>query len=180
MFEKFTPDAREAVVEATRDAQEVDAPEITPLHILVALLRFPESGAARVLAGLGVSREDLAAEARRVRRRGGITDADAEALQEFGIDVERIIDQIERGRVPAAFAEKPGRRSRRRHLPFADESKRTLQVCLKEVIDLGARQIGSEHLLLALAAQRGPAADVLAGFHVDAPRLRQALASSGA
>ncbi|GLY63806.1 Clp protease N-terminal domain-containing protein [Amycolatopsis taiwanensis] len=180
MFEKFTPDARAVVVEASRDAQEVDATEITPLHILVALLRFPQSGAARVLTELGVSREDLAAEAGRVRRRGGITEADAEALQEFGIDVDLIIERIEQGYGPEALGGKPDRRSRRRHLPFADESKRTLQVCLAEVIDLGVRQLGSEHILLALAAQRGPAADVLARFDVDAPRLRQVLVSSDA
>lgn len=179
MFERFTEDARAVLVEATHDAQEVDAPEITPLHILVALLRFPDSGAARVLAGLGVSREDLAAEAGRVRRRGGITEADAEALEEFGIDVDRIVERIEQGYGPHALGGKPGRRSKRRHLPFADESKRTFQLCLREVVDLGVRHFGSEHILLALAVQRGPAADVLAGFDVDAPRLRQALAASG-
>lgn len=176
MFEKFTREARQVVVEATRGAREADATEITPLDLLLALLRLPESAAARVLAELGVSREDVAAEADRVRRRGGITEADVEALEEFGIDVGEIIERIEQAREPAA----PGRRSRRRHLPFADESKRTLQVSLKEVIGLGSRQLGSEHLLLALAAQRGPAADVLAGFDVDAARLRRALTASGA
>ncbi|HKS48422.1 MAG TPA: Clp protease N-terminal domain-containing protein [Amycolatopsis sp.] len=176
MFERFTQDARAVVVEASRDANELDASEITPLHLLAALLRFPGSGAARVLAELGVSLDDLAAEAGRVRRRGGITEADAAALEEFGIDVDRIIERIEQTHGPNALAGNQGRFPKRRHVPFADESKKTLQLCLKEIIDMGGRRhLGSEHILLALAVQRGPAADVLARFDVDANRLRQVL-----
>jgi ATP-dependent Clp protease ATP-binding subunit ClpA len=180
MFERFTPDARNIVVEAVRDATELDAPEITPLHLLAALLRFPASGAGQVLAGLGVSVDDLAAEAARIRRRGGISEADAVALEEFGIDVERIIERIEQVHGPNALAGAPGGPRRRKHVPFADESKKTLQICLKEVLGLGgSRHIRSEHLLLALAAQRGPAADVLTRFEVDAARLREVLRGPG-
>ncbi|GAB3585168.1 Clp protease N-terminal domain-containing protein [Amycolatopsis endophytica] len=174
MFEKFTADARELVVEAQRDAIRLDSPRIDPLHLLVALLHFPEGKAARLLTGFGVALDDVAAETARVRRRGGITEADAEALGEFGIDVDTILDRVEQAHGPNALAGRHGRR--RGHIPFADESKKVLQVCLKEVISLGGKELGTEHILLALTALRGPAADVLARFEVDARRVRQALA----
>ncbi|UQS22142.1 ATPase [Amycolatopsis thermalba] len=175
MFEKFTADAREVVVEAQQDAIRLDSPRIDPLHLLVALLRFPDSGAGRLLTRFGVALDDVAAETARVRRRGGITEADAEALGEFGIDVDAILDRVEQAHGPHALAGRTGGR-KRRHIPFADESKKVLQVCLKEVISLGGKELGSEHILLALTALRGPAADVLARFDVDARRVRQALA----
>lgn len=180
MFERFTQEARAIVAEAYRDAGERGAPEITPLHLLVALLRFPDSGAARVLDGFGVAPGDVATEAGRVRRRAGITDADAVALEEFGVDIDRIVERIEQAHGPGALAGESSRAGKREHVPFADESKKTLQICLKEVVRLGGRRLGSEHILLALAAQRGPAADVLARFDIDADRVRRALAPSGA
>ncbi|GAB3009524.1 ATPase [Amycolatopsis acidiphila] len=174
MFERFTGDAREVVVEAQRDAAEVGAAEITSLHLLAAMMRAPESKASRLLTSLGVSVDDVAAEAGRVRRRGGISEADAEALGEFGIDVERIIDRIEEVHGPSALAG-TGRSAKRKHIPFADDSKKTLELTIKEVVRAGGKELGSEHILVALTVLRGPAADVLARFDVDAPRLRQAL-----
>jgi len=174
MFERFTADAREVVVEAQQDAIRLDSPQIDALHLLAALLHFPDSKAGSLLTGFGLALDDVAAETARVRRRGGITEADAEALGEFGIDVETILDRIEQAHGPNALVGGAGGR-KRRHIPFADESKKVLQVCLKEVISLGGKELGTEHILLALTALRGPAADVLARFDVDAPRIRQAL-----
>ncbi|NKQ55060.1 ATPase [Amycolatopsis sp. K13G38] len=177
MFEKFTGDAREIVIAAQREAVERHAPEITPIHVLQALLRRPDSEAGRLLTRLGVPVAEVAAEAERVRRRGGISEADATALGEFGIDVDRIVERLEQVHGPDPFTSAQAVRVKRRHVPFADESKKTLEICLKEVIKLGGRELGSQHILLALAVLRGPAADVLARFDVDAPRLRQALSA---
>jgi len=175
MFEKFTTDAREVVVEAQQDAIRLDSPRIDPLHLLVALLRFPGSRAARLLAGFGVALDDVAAETARVRRRGGISAADAEALGEFGIDVAAILDRVEEVHGTGALAAAGSGRKRRR-IPFADESKMVIHGCLREAVSSGGKELGTEHILLALAAQRGPASDVLASFDVDAPRIRLALA----
>ncbi|WP_236789851.1 Clp protease N-terminal domain-containing protein [Amycolatopsis sp. GM8] len=174
MFERFTKDAREVVVEAHRDATEVGAPEVTPLHLLVALLRGRESAAARLLIRLGVPIDEVVAEAARVRRRAGISEADAEALGEFGIDVDKIIDRIEELHGPGALAG-TSRDKKAGHLPFADDMKRTLELTLREVVERGEKNLGSEHILVALTVLRGPAADVLARFDVDAPKLRAAL-----
>jgi ATP-dependent Clp protease ATP-binding subunit ClpA len=177
MFERFTEDARAVVVEAQKYAVTTAAPEIDTLHLLRALLHFPEGEAARLLAGFGVPLQAVAAEADRVRRRGGISEADAEALGELGIDVDQIIARIEQEHGSGALAGSSAKARKRRHIPFAEDSKKTLGLCLREVISLGGRDLGAGHILLALTVLRGPAADVLARFDVDAPRLRQALAS---
>ena len=41
MCERFTSDARAIVVDAERDAIRQNAPEVTSLHVLLALLRRP-------------------------------------------------------------------------------------------------------------------------------------------
>lgn len=179
MFERFTTDARVTVTDAQREAIEQNAPEVTTMHVLLALLRQPDGEAVRLLTRFGVPVDEVVAEAERVRRRGGISAADAAALGEIGIDVDQIIERMEQAHGPDAFASARAVPGRRRHVPFADDSKKTLEICLKEVIRLGGKSLGSEHILLALAVLRGPAADVLARFEVDAPRLRQALRTPG-
>ncbi|NIH85935.1 Clp protease N-terminal domain-containing protein [Amycolatopsis granulosa] len=175
MFERFTSDARAVVAGAQQDAIRLGSPRIDPLHLLAALLHLPDSTAGRLLAGFGVALDDVAAETTRVRRRGGITEADAEALGEFGIDVDAILDRVGQAHGPDALTGGAGGR-RRWRTPFSTESKKVLQVCQNEAISLGGKELGTEHVLLALAATRGPAADVLARFDVDARRVRQALA----
>lgn len=173
MFERFTKDARQIVVTAHQEAAEQGAAEVTPLHLLVAMLAAAPSPAAALLERIGVEAGQVAEEARRVRDRGGISAADAEALGELGIDVEEIISRVEAQHGPEALAGS-GHRAHG-HLRFADASKKTLELCLKEVVRTGGKELRAEHMLVALAVQRGPASDVLARFDVDAPRLRQAL-----
>jgi len=176
MFETFTRGARDVVVGAQREAAEEKAPEITPIHVLRALLRQSDGEAVRLLTRLGVSVDEVVAEADRVRRRGGITEADAVALGALGIDVDQVIERLEQTHGPDPFTSARAVRPKRRHIRFAEESKQTLAICLKEVITLGEREMGPQHILLALTVVRSPAADVLARFEIDAPRLRKALA----
>ncbi|PXY31951.1 Clp protease N-terminal domain-containing protein [Prauserella muralis] len=173
MFEQFTKDARATVREAVRDATELGSAEVDTLHVLVALTRFPQGAAARLLGGLGVALDDVAARAQLARRRGGLSDADAEALGGLGIDVDHIVSRIEQEHGPHALA--GGGRRARGHIPFGEQPKRVLERCLREVIMLGDRRIGSEHILLALAVVPGPARDVLSGLGVSAEAVRAVL-----
>jgi ATP-dependent Clp protease ATP-binding subunit ClpA len=173
VFERFTKDAKAVVTEAAREAAATGSAEVDPLHVLTAITRFPDSGAARVLDGLGVALDDVAERAARTRRRGGVSDADAEALDGLGIDVDAIISRVEQDHGANALV--GGGRPTRGHVPFADASKRTLERTLREVVNLGDRRIGTEHILLALAVQPGPAVDVLAAAGVSADAVRSAL-----
>ncbi|PKV92358.1 ClpA/ClpB-like protein [Amycolatopsis echigonensis] len=174
MFEKFTHDARRAVVEAQAAAQEAGAREISAEAVFAGLARIEDGEAVRLLKVLGVSRDDVFAELARVRRRGGISDADAEALTEFGIDVDQIVERVEQTHGPGALAQ-ASRPAKRNHLPFTAEAKDALQMSLREAQDLGDKHLGQEHLLLALVKQRGPVADFLAARGIDYPAVRQAV-----
>ncbi|ASR33909.1 ATPase [Prauserella marina] len=173
MFERFTGDARGLVKEAVREAAELGSPEIDSLHLLAALARFPGGGAATLLSEFDVALDDVVASVAVIRRRGDLSEADAEALGNLGIDVDQVVERVEREHGRDALArrkpKKPG------HIPFAAGSKRLLERCLEEVVMLRSKEIGGEHILLAMAAVPGPAADVLAEFDVTAERIRAAL-----
>jgi ATP-dependent Clp protease ATP-binding subunit ClpA len=167
MFERFTADARMAVVEAQIVARQSGAVEIRPAHLLAGLVKT----GVPVLTELGVSADEIAAELARTRRRGGVSDADAEALTEFGIDVEQIVQSVERTHGEGALAGRLGP-AKRGHIPFTAESKKTLELSLKEAVRLGDKHLGQEHILLALAQQRDTD-DVLARRGADYPTLRR-------
>ncbi len=169
MFERFTADARLAVVEAQIVARESGSVEIVPAHLLAGLVKT----GVGVLAELGISTDDIAAELARTRRRGGVSDADAEALTEFGIDVEQIVDRVEQTHGEGALAGRLGP-AKRGHIPFTAQSKKTLELSLKEAVRLGDKHLGQEHILLALAQQRGTD-DVLARRGADYQTLRRAV-----
>jgi ATP-dependent Clp protease ATP-binding subunit ClpA len=172
MFEKFTSDARVVVVEAQKLASAAGSAQIEPLHLLAGLLETP-GAASSLVARFEVSRDDLTAEFERVRRRGGMSDSDAEALSEFGIDVEQIVERFERIHGEGVLA-RP-RRAVRGHIPFSAGAKKTLEQSLREAVGLGDKHIGQEHLLLALTAVPSPAAGVLAKRGIDHIAVRRVL-----
>ncbi|WP_206796135.1 Clp protease N-terminal domain-containing protein [Amycolatopsis sp. MtRt-6] len=169
MFERFTADARMAVVEAQIVARESGSVEIGPAHLLAGLVKTDVG----VLAELGVSTDDIAAELARTRRRGGVSDADAEALTEFGIDVEQIVERVEQTHGEGALAGRLGP-VKRGHIPFTAQAKKTLELSLREAVRLEDKRLGQEHILLALAQQRGPD-EVLARHGADYLTLRRAV-----
>jgi len=172
MFEKFTKDAREVVVEAQNAARTAGATQIEPIHLLAGLIET--AGPANpLLARFDVSPADLTAEFERVRRRGGMSDSDAEALGELGIDVGQIVERFERMHGEGVLA-RP-RRSVRGHIPFSAGAKKTLEQCLREAVALGDRHLGVEHLLLALTTVPSPAAGVLAKRGIDHDAVRRVL-----
>lgn len=58
-------------------------------------------------------------------------------------------------------------RTRRGHIPFAPDAKKTLQLALREALRLGSRRIEAEHILLGiLRDERTPGAVILASAGV--------------
>lgn len=150
MFERFTADARLAVIEAQMVARQSGSVEVGPADLLAGLVK----GGVPLLAEMGIAADEIAAELARIRRRGGVSDADAEALTEFGIDVEQIVERVEQTHGEGALAGRLGP-AKRGHVPFTTQSKKTLELSLKEAVRLGDKHLGQEHILLALAQQRG-------------------------
>ena len=112
MFERFTHDARTAVV-ATQDiASELGADEVAPVHLLLAMTRVP-SGTREVLAAHGVTDgavlEALDVETGAARRPARPLDEDdAEALRSLGIDLEAIRRAVEERFGEGALDAPPG------------------------------------------------------------------------
>lgn len=174
MFERFTQEARTAVVLAQELARELHADHIGTEHVLAGAVTSQGSVASRALSCLGV--EPAAVEAA-VRRRGG-TGLDPEALAALGIDLEAVRVRAERlFGVGALDRPAPGRGGRRgSHTPFDPSAKKLLEVCLREAVAAGHRRIDSGHLLLAVARlDDTPAHQVLLGLGLGPDDVRAAV-----
>ncbi|MFF2193122.1 Clp protease N-terminal domain-containing protein [Streptomyces sp. NPDC058157] len=186
MFERFTSDAREAVSRAVAQAVAARADTVTEEHLLLSLL---ELGA---LDALGVDAPALTADLEAARRRGGISRVDEEALADLGIDLSEIVSRIEETHGEGALtAPAPRRRSlgsslrealgrpepKRRHFPFTQGAKKTLEQSLRIALGRKDRHIGTPHLLLALLTRPGTVSEVLADHGVTYARVETALAA---
>ncbi|MEU3623561.1 ATPase [Amycolatopsis coloradensis] len=168
MFERFSPEAREIVLGSQRVASDEKSANVDALHLLTSL-----SQNTSLLTTLGCPAGELSDDLRRVRRRGGMSDADVEALTGFGIDVEHIVERVEQTHGEGALT--GGTRSKRGHRPFTPEAKKVLEKCLREAVDVGDKRIDAEHFLLALTSIPGVAADVLAQRGIDHLAVRRLL-----
>lgn len=145
MFERFTTEARDAVIAAQEIARDAHATSIDSRHILLALLVEPNSPRiASALTAIGADPTALTAD---VRDHLTSDDLDAEALGAIGIDLDAV-----RRRADALFGEGAlGRGPRREgHLPFTADAKKVLEVALREAIRLKSRSIDSRHILLGI------------------------------
>lgn len=153
MFERFSSDARTAVVGAQAVARRRGATSIATVHLLVALAEQPGGVGERALAAVGVT----GATFERLAVAEGGEPLDAEALASLGIDLDTV-----RARADAAFGEgaleRAGRRPRRGHLPFTKAAKKALELSLREAVRAGSRSIDSGHVLLALLHEDGTTA----------------------
>jgi len=177
MFERFSSDARSAVIGAQEIARRHGAASIDTVHLLLALAEQPAGPAARALAATGVTPAAL----------GRLADGadpddvlDADALAALGIDLDAV-----RARTDAVFGpgslDRPRRGGRRGHVPFTKDAKKTLELSLREAIHEGSRSIDSGHVLLALLRVDGTTAHrtlaaALAEADADPAALRAALA----
>ncbi|HEX6341619.1 Clp protease N-terminal domain-containing protein [Umezawaea sp.] len=174
--ERFTKQARRAVLDAAKEAERESVPEVGRTHMLLALLGSP------VLAGFDLSREEIEGAFRTARRKGGLSEADAAALRGLGIDVDQIVDSIERSLGEGALATTKTRRKRwlfGEHRPFEPALKKTLERSLVEARDLGHHYLGNEHLVLALLAGGGLVAEVLEARGVTYAEVRKLVAAQG-
>ncbi|MFC4908115.1 Clp protease N-terminal domain-containing protein [Actinomadura gamaensis] len=171
MFERFSTDAREVVKAAQEEARSRGDREIGTEHLLFALTRA-EGPAGEALRGCGVYR---AAAGDAVEALPDASALDAEALRVLGIDLDAVREAAEDAFGPGALDAPPrARRNRLKgHIPFKPESKKVLELSLRQSLRLRHDYIGSGHILLGLLQdQRFPAARALTGAGVDLDALR--------
>jgi ATP-dependent Clp protease ATP-binding subunit ClpA len=182
MFERFTNDAREAVVLAQQEAAALRHGWIGTEHVLLGVLRADGDG-ARLLAGFGVDdaagvRDDVV----RIVGRGE-DDIDRDALATLGIDLDEVRERVERAFGPGALMRR--RRCRRSGIgpmvPFTARAKKVLELSLREAIDLAERDLRGEHLVLGLLREGdGVAARILAERGVTHAAARERIAGRDA
>ncbi|MEU0129403.1 Clp protease N-terminal domain-containing protein [Streptomyces sp. NPDC006289] len=182
MFERFTKGARAAVTGAVTHAERAGGDVITEEHLLLSLLDQPGGRASFAVAALGLTdrRDTIEAAFAEVRRRGGLTRADTEALAGIGIDVTEILTRVEGAHGEGVLT--GGRGNRRRWFgqrPFTAGAKSVLEKSLRIALGRRDRFIGEEHLLLALVACPGAAADVLAEHGASYGAVERALYGTG-
>lgn len=184
----FGTSARRAVQAASDRARLEHAPELRPEHLLLGLLDEPDSTASRILAEFGIpeQREHVIAAFRAADRRGGLTDADLEALAGLGIEVETVVDKVEQNLGPGVLSAANTKRRRRAPTvvkggpPFGVDVVRTIHAAIMEMKDMRLKLVGDEHLLLALLQRPGLVSEVLADYDLTYSAARGRLVSLSA
>jgi ATP-dependent Clp protease ATP-binding subunit ClpA len=169
MFERFTREARAAVVGAQKVARDTGTRTVDTRHVLVALVEGSDA-VRRALRTAGLDVDGLEAAARAELRADGL---DGDALAALGIDLDAVRRQTDAVFGPGAL-DRAGRRPGS-HIPFSADAKKALELSLREAIRLKERSIRSGHLLLGILRAGSPGRALLENAGVDADALRQAL-----
>jgi ATP-dependent Clp protease ATP-binding subunit ClpA len=175
MFERFTGEARTAVVQAQVEARRLGHDHIGAEHVLLGVLAVDDGATARVLRDLGVDRAALEHEL------AVLGHADADALASIGIDLEAVRRQAESTFGPGALDQPRARRRgflRRKvdRLPFTASARKALEQSLRQALALGHGYIGAEHIVLGLVADdQTPTARTLQRLGVTPEQVRAGL-----
>lgn len=182
MFERFTKDARAVVTGAVEHAERGGAKTVDAEHVLLALLDREGSRASFALAALGGGRwlESVRGALEQARRRGGLSQAETDALAGLGIDVAEIVARVEEVHgVGAMSGDRKDRAWWSGHRSFSRGAKDVLERALRIAVARRDRHIGDEHILLALTARPGVPAEVLADHGVTYEALTRVLYGGG-
>ena len=203
MFERFTGDARTAMVRAQEHARRLGHGYIGCEHLLLAAASASEPASA-ALREHGVTPQAVETEIVRLTGLGRaaslFSPADREALASLGIDLDAVRERIEATFGPDAFtragsgacrSSRPAwRKSARRggagrnaapghrtgHIPFTPRAKRSLARSLHEAQARHDNYIGIEHITLALVAMDdGAVPPILSALGTSQAALRTAI-----
>ncbi|MFE9784745.1 Clp protease N-terminal domain-containing protein [Nocardia salmonicida] len=158
MFEKFSREARAAVVSAQDDAKELGAKRIGPEHVLLGTLSNAEPGLRAVLDARGITADGVRTALAARTNEPPLGSDDAQALRSIGIDLDAVQASIAENFGPQAWdrAEPEAKRGMlgrllgSGHIPFTGPAKKTLELALREAIHRKDREITSVYLLLGI------------------------------
>ena len=199
MFERFTTEARTAVVRAQTEARSLGHGWIGTEHLLLAVLADEGSGVTAALHGLGL---DSGRVREQVLAAVGAGVDDDTALRDLGIDLEAVRRRVEerfgvgaldvprgnqqRGRGRAGRLLRFGRRrppgpcgAPSGHIPFTPRAKKSLELALREALATKSREIRTTHLVLGLMREDGLAAAVVTRLGVRPDAVRRAVLDLG-
>lgn len=179
MFERFTTQAREAVVQAREQAHGLHHGYVGCEHLLLALSAGRDTPAADALAAFGLDTAMLRAGVIELLGPGG-AGLDAAALASLGIDLDAVRRATEanfgRGALDRGTHQR-GRPVSAGRIPFTPRAKKALELALRAAVRSGDREISAGHLLLGVIDQRDNAAlQVLKAAGVQVGALRRDVA----
>ncbi len=154
--DRFTIKSQEALAAAVRLAEDRRNPQVTPLHLLSALIAPSAASSAGAPAAADAP--------------GGVV---LGVLAKLGVEVEGLRAGVQRAldELPVAGADSAADAVAQTGAEIAA----TLRVAEREAGRLGDQYVSTEHLLLALAAEHGRAQDELRRVGASTERLAQAL-----
>ncbi|MFE1593664.1 Clp protease N-terminal domain-containing protein [Nocardia sp. NPDC058705] len=171
MFEKFSREAKLAVVGAQADAKELGAKQIGPEHVLLGAVSNAEPDLRAVLDAHDITTDGIRTTLAARTGEPPLGPDDAQALRSIGIDLDAVQASIAENFGPQAWeqAEPEAKRGMfarllgAGHIPFTGTAKKTLELALREAIHRKDREISSTYLLLGILRGADPATTDLLG-----------------
>ena len=176
MFERFTNEARQTVVQAQAEAAALRHPRVGTEHLLLGLVGQEATPTSAVLTRHGLTRESVLESVSTL-----VGDLDAEALTTLGIDLEAVRDRVEEAFGPGALDDPARQQSATAagHVPFNARAKKVLELSLREALALKHRHIADGHIALGLLREgEGLAMKVLADRGIDPAALRREITAA--
>lgn len=154
MFERFTAEARLAVVAGQDAARELGHGYVGCEHLLLGLAERIGTPAADTLASLGAGPAELRATMLDIV--GLCVDQpDFDALRVLGIDFDEVRRRAEEAFGPGALERTRAGRGRSGSIPFTSRAKEALELSLHAALARKEKAVRSEHLLLGVLDQGG-------------------------
>lgn len=175
MFERFTEDARQVVVDAQTQAQRLQHDFIGCEHILLALSTRDDPVGETLRAG-GVTTDKIDEVLLREfgKRRDPFDKLDKAALATVGIDVDKVKDAVQSsfgpggleliriyGGRPRTRRFPPRRRKQCNHRPFTKRAKDCLSSALKQAVTAHDNYIGTQHIAQATLTMKHSSVPVI-------------------
>jgi ATP-dependent Clp protease ATP-binding subunit ClpA len=178
-FQRFTRNARVAVMLGQEEARELCDRETGSQHLLLGILQSAGDELSALLTGYGLTAEIVRARLVETSTGDKSFDEDADALSTIGIDLRAVRDSVARTFGADAFDSALSRSGRRRrprgHIWLSHGAKKALELALREALAHKDNEIGCEHLLLGVLRSGDKAAIGLITEHVYTAQLRAAV-----
>lgn len=175
MFERFTRDAKVAVVLAQEEARELGHDRIDVEHVLLGVLVQPEAGLASVFTEAGLNATEVRTVVAQRHRGDELGDDDAEALKSIGIDLDAVRETLAANFGQDALDRPVDKKSRRwfgGHIPFSREAKKVIELSLREALARKDDRIRAEHVLLGVLRAPNDATRAVIESHLTVGDLR--------
>lgn len=180
MLSRLTPGVRAVVARAYGLAQRDGLQQIGEDHLLWALLDDEQGGVILAKIAGASERAQVANEMEQARRRGGVTEGEADAMAGFGIDVDAVVAQIEQQMGAGALAGSGPSPAHRWTGPvMSSPALQALGGAQRYLSLAGGRSLGVEHLVLGLVSAPGVVSESLARRGINAGTVAASLVAAG-